>query len=162
MSAPSEAHEHRVELLEQLADLAGLRDPFGLGAGLIPDVSRVDNRCRRLLVGDAKNTETPGCEATGRRLRRYVVPLSGHLRSGVEARLVLAVPLHGTDACMWLRMLLRTVAPLPVTEFGHLDVDYTTTLVWVHLQATPPRSVDRGQAFRAGTAGCLDERRLVD
>lgn len=161
MSGPGRAHEHRVALLGQVADLAGLRDKFDLGAGLAPDVSRTDAHCRHVLVGDAKGTETPGCVATGRRLRRYAVALLGLAHAGVAVRLVLGVPPRGDGGRGWLTLLQHSTAPMPVSGRGRINLDDSTTLIWLDLR--PFLVSHRGeQVFDAETAGQLDEQRLVD
>jgi hypothetical protein len=73
VSAPSVAHESRVRDLEMLATLSGFAAPLALAWRLRPDVARVCPRNGAVFLGDAKDTEAPGCDATRSRLPRYVL-----------------------------------------------------------------------------------------
>lgn len=57
--------------LETLATLAGFTAHLVLAWRLQPDVLRACAHDSSVFLGDAKDTETPGCEATRRRLRWY-------------------------------------------------------------------------------------------
>lgn len=134
MSAPGARHEHRRRLLADTATLAGLTVPAVLPRGLEPDVARRHPRSPRLLLGDAKDTETPGCAATARRLRRYGAALVDPVRAGTTARLALAVATDAPSTLRaWVELLHEVTRPLPAGAAGHLDVDDHTTLVWVDL-----------------------------
>lgn len=78
MSAPSTAHDERVELLRSIAALSGYRCDIPIGDALMPDVARMSSTTRGLFVGDAKATETSGCIATSGRLQNYLRAVSAH------------------------------------------------------------------------------------
>ncbi len=75
--------------LDTLAALAGYTEPASFGWRLRPDVVRACPRTGALFVGDAKDTETPGCTATRARLRWYCVGVASRTR--VPAVMALAV-----------------------------------------------------------------------
>ncbi len=144
MSAPSTGHERRRRLLDNTAALAGLTAPLGLGAGLEPDVARRHPGAPRVLVGDAKDTETAGCSATARRLRGYAAALIGPVRAGTRARLVLAVPPASPPTMTaWLALLQDVTRLLPATPPEHARLDQDTVLVWVDLAAPTRMSTMR-------------------
>lgn len=89
MTSPSAAHEWRVELLATVAMLSGCRRRVTLDKGMSPDVAAADDTGRRLFVADAKATETAGCSATSRRLRRYLRAISSWRAFGYDARFAL-------------------------------------------------------------------------
>ncbi len=132
MSAPSLLHEHRVQLLASLADLATCTASARLDPGLLPDVVRADHRHRRLLVGDGKATETAGCAATARRLTRYSRASVPWARAGYTVRLVLCHDLH-TDG--WSGVLRRAAAAagLQVVDSGTTTLDGASAVTWADL-----------------------------
>ena len=71
---PGPEHERRVGLLEDLAALLGCHEGMGgqFPTGERPDVLRVCVERRMLFVGEAKDSEAPGCSATQVRLQRYL------------------------------------------------------------------------------------------
>jgi len=81
---PSPVHESRVELLRSLGILLGyLKTPApALPDGSEPDLFQFDPDRHRLLIGDAKATETPGNGATRLRLRHYVTWARRHGTNG--------------------------------------------------------------------------------
>lgn len=136
MSAPSVGHERRRRLLDDTAAIAGLTAPLDLGAGLEPDVARRRPGAPQLLVGDAKDTETAGCSATARRLRRYAAALLDPVLAGTHARIVLAVPPPSPHALTaWLALMQDVTRLLPAAPPGHIRLDHDTALVWVDLTA---------------------------
>src|SRR4051794_28397863 len=72
MGTPTNEHELRVAHLQTLASLGGFTTDITLGLDVVPDVCRIDVVRRRLFVGDAKQTESPGNVDTRRRLVRYI------------------------------------------------------------------------------------------
>ena len=74
-------HEYRVQFLNTLAMLLGCKETFGteFPDGKRPDVLRVDSKGGVLFIGDAKNTESPKCQATQARLLEYLSWLSAHV-----------------------------------------------------------------------------------
>lgn len=71
MSAPSDLHEVRVGLLSDLATLSGYSVEVHIACVLRPDISRIQRACPRLLIADAKASESPSNTETRLRLRRY-------------------------------------------------------------------------------------------
>lgn len=94
MSAPSELHETRVDLLLALAMLAGLTIPTQIDPLRIPDVARRSPDGRRLLLADAKATESPRCRETARRLAAYLRCCRPYVAEGIQVRLALC---HGYE-----------------------------------------------------------------
>src|SRR5688572_22846386 len=82
MGAPNFDHERRLSFIEALADLLGCTTTVVLDEDCRPDVVRVDMRRVRLLVGDAKDTETPSCDATRQRFERYAQHASPWAEAG--------------------------------------------------------------------------------
>ncbi len=97
VGAPSRTHESRVRDLETLAALAGYTEPAALAWRLRPDVVRACPRNGALFLGDAKDTETPGCMATRARLRWYCV---GAISCSRPTVLALAVSSE-VPVCAW-------------------------------------------------------------
>lgn len=67
-------HDELTEITETVAIISGYDLPFfvTLPDGSRPDVFRTDSRYGSIFLGDAKNTETPGCIETQKRLMRYL------------------------------------------------------------------------------------------
>lgn len=130
MTRPSDAHERRVETLRALADLSGFVQAVTL-AGLRPDLCRVDHRAR-LLVGDAKATETPGDTETRLRWGRYVRRARHSLGQGRFASVILMVCAGGHIAG-WEEHLLAVAqtAPLPARASGSTLLSPDTRVAWV-------------------------------
>src|SRR5438046_10455473 len=79
--AGRDAHDDRVEVLKVLSDLIGCFEEIG---GQFPDSRRPDvlriNKSRQLLViGDAKNSESPNTSATLARLFGYLRWVQAHI-----------------------------------------------------------------------------------
>lgn len=132
--APSVPHEARVRVLETLATLAGFPASAQLGLGLIPDVVRLDVAGRRLFIGDAKATESSGCDATRMRLATYLAEARDWQGAGTGVVFVLA---HGEpgQADDWLRtvaIVLREVEMAP-TATGSADIGPDCFLAWAWL-----------------------------
>lgn len=83
-------HESRVCDLETLAALAGYTEPVAFGWRLRPDVVRACPCNGALFIGDAKDTETPGCAATRARLRWYCVGAASYPRVPVVMALAVS------------------------------------------------------------------------
>ncbi len=71
---PGIEHERRKEMLETIATLSGYDKDFSgrLPDGTQPDVLRVDPLCGSIFLGEAKDTEAPGCAETFGRLSNYM------------------------------------------------------------------------------------------
>lgn len=116
MSAPSVAHESRVRDLETLATLAGFAAPLAFAWRLRPDVARVCPRSGAVFLGDAKDTETPGCDATRARLRWYVLG-SRTVCAGRSLTIALAVAAGAApDWHIVLRQTARQAGLVPEAE----------------------------------------------
>lgn len=77
----TDPHARRSEFLKDLALLMGFFSAAArLPDGRIPDVLRFTEDSRRLFVGDAKATETPGNIATQLRLLAYCHSIADYLR----------------------------------------------------------------------------------
>ncbi|HEU6444586.1 MAG TPA: hypothetical protein VFL61_05965 [Gaiellaceae bacterium] len=147
MSAnPGLPHEERRRTLDALAILGGCREPLlpFLPDGRCPDVLRFDSERRHLFVGDAKDTETPGCSETRARLVRYASWLRANTLVGGSGTLALCHPAAG--GVKWAE-LLESVA----REQGFRDVhwrqrrlDADAVVSWVDLSLPP--TAERGQA----------------
>lgn len=139
---PGPVHEERRRTLDALAVLGGCRDSLlpMLPDGRRPDVLRFD-RCRRhLFVGDAKDTETPGCRETRRRLSAYASWLRANALVAGSGTLALC---HSADHDRerWLAVL---EAIADEHGFGRLRarqllLDDATGLSWIELRL-PARS----------------------
>jgi len=74
-------HKQRQEFLDCLAILTGYEVELttGFPDGRYPDVLRIDQSRQRLFIGDAKDSESPGCLDTQARLLAYFRWLSVHV-----------------------------------------------------------------------------------
>ena len=109
MNAPSELHENRVRLLEDLADLAGFYVKTEIYHWrLRPDVCRLHRHGRAIVVADAKARETPTDLATRHRLVRYAAASRLWARAGVVVTFAIC---HDTDlAGRWSEVLASCLA----------------------------------------------------
>lgn len=155
MSA-SDLHEDRVRLLTTLGMIGGCHLPIRLEPLLTPDGVMLDRRRRRLLIGDAKATETPANAATARRLRRYLRAARAGACAGYVVRVALCC---SGDGISWERLLLRVAADVavPVTAHGHERLDAGHTLAWIDLGADIP--ADRHAPKRRDAPGHVAARR---
>ncbi len=131
MSRPSVLHEERLRLLEDLAHLAGYTTEVDLHAGLRPDVVRLHQSARSLLLADAKATEDPRDFATRARLQRYAFAANAWVAVGVDVAFAVC---HGPDPGRRWLSLATTVAstaghPVRTTRYTYLDEDNAVT--WV-------------------------------
>jgi hypothetical protein len=108
MGAPSLGHEDRVAELESLATLAGFTSDARLPWRLRPDVARICPSTGAMFLGDAKQTEDPGCAATLRRLRWYGIAMASMPRQAYPFTVALAVP-AGSCGAGWARALVLSV-----------------------------------------------------
>jgi hypothetical protein len=113
VGAPTATHERRAAELDTLAVLAGYTALATMPWRLRPDVLRGCPAAGGLFVGDAKQTETAGCEATFARLRWYVVAASEFLPSDGHVTLALAIP-----RCRAGQGFERLVAQALAVRFG--------------------------------------------
>ncbi len=132
MSAPSQAHEDRVDTLRSVASLAGFHCDVTVGDALVPDLARMSTASRALFVGDAKATESSGCSATNARLQRYLRAADANIG---RYRAILLVIAHGDidDRCGWEQALGRALASsvqLPIHAHGSQLIDDGCVLTW--------------------------------
>lgn len=130
--SPSILHESRVGTLDALARLAGCGRTVELDRHLHPDVVRSDWGGRRLFVGEAKATETAGCQATARRLRRYLRSVRSWQDAGFDVRLAVC----GGDQ-KWVDRLLTLAAQVgnPACHQGWVRVG-DDPVAWIDLPPT--------------------------
>lgn len=147
MSACSAVHEDRAQILDTLSKLLGcrLRLPGLVLGGLIPDVAAVDPASRTLFLGDAKATETPGCEATRQRLQAYVAWLAAATDSGCRTIIMLCV--DSSAAPRWRAVLSSLVAEagLACELVGFDTIERDTAVAWVLVSAHIPEHLDKRQ-----------------
>lgn len=105
---PTEAHERRATFLCSLAMLAGCTGSMGgqFPDGCRPDVIRYAAGRRLVFLGDAKDTETPGCRATRARLAAYLRWLRAHDAAGGAAIFAVCFGRRG-DAEGWFRTMVE-------------------------------------------------------
>jgi hypothetical protein len=102
--------------LETLATLAGFTAPLVLAWRLRPDVARVCPRSGAAFLGGAKDTETPGCEATRSRLRWYALG-SRTVCAGRPLTIALAAAAGAEpDWHVVLRQVARQAGLVPVAQ----------------------------------------------
>ena len=91
---------------------------------------RADHRTSRLVIADAKDTETAGCFATRHRLLRYCEAARKWGNSGYTIRVAIC---HGAQTGNWIRTLTSVVsqAGLKVIDRGVLTLDAHETVSWV-------------------------------
>jgi hypothetical protein len=106
--APSPLHEARVVELEGVFALAGLAHEAHLQWWLRPDVARASPASWTLALGDAKSTESPGNQATLRRLIAYVRAARAWHDAGWVVLMSLAV--NPQESTQWGEELLRAWA----------------------------------------------------
>lgn len=132
----SAAHEQRVELLAAMGHLGGCHREVRLDALLDPDVVLANGRRRVLLVGDGKETETAGRQATVRRLRRYVRGVQAWRRAGFTVRIAVCAPSSSGDWELLLRSLVHPSRPYELAG-GSVAVDPASRVSWIDLPALP-------------------------
>ena len=137
---PTRRHEERRELLEALAILGGCREllvPF-FPDGTRPDVLRFDAARRHVFLGDAKDSETPGCRETHRRLAGYAEWLGANAAVGGSATLALC---HANQANgRWLALLesVAESAGFARPPGQQLQLDPETVVSWIELRLPVP------------------------
>ena len=150
MSAnPGPKHEERRRTLDALAILGGCREPLlpFFPDGRRPDVLRFDRARRHLFVGDAKDTETPGCRDTRVRLGLYASWLQANALVAGIGTLALC---HPADAGgRWLDLLEVVAEEQGFTSAGARQrlLDAETVVSWLELDL--PRVTEVGQAARS-------------
>lgn len=134
MSAPSDLHEERVELLEDLATLAGYTVDAALWFRLRPDVVRLHPGRPALLIGDAKASERPTRVATRARLRSYAEAAHQWMSAGFMVHLAVV---HGPGGG-WLACLDRSAESGGISSKG-VSCKKVVGDDWVSLTELVPR-----------------------
>lgn len=131
MAAPSVLHEARRGVLGDVAALAGFLIDLQLGAGEYPDVARLHIQRPALLVGDAKATESPACEATRARLASYFRAIRDWLTAGFDVTVVICH--SAAEPERWARLLLDAArdANCLTGSVASTQIDETTAVTWV-------------------------------
>ena len=141
-------HAWRIEFLITLAQLLGCTNAVGsiLPDGTRPDVLRIDPVGEMLFIGDAKDTEKPGCAATQCRLFRYLRWIASHrLRQRGLSVFALCFG-RRDDQAGWLSTvtMLASEAGLPdiapqVRKFGRDTI--VVWLVYENSRDTRPKQI---------------------
>jgi hypothetical protein len=153
VSAPSALHDARLHVLGDVAALAGFYIDLPFAQGERPDIVRLHHQRPSLLVGDAKATESPGCEATRARLTRYFRTGRKWSSAGFGVRVALC---HGpVDPERWAILLCRAARDAQCRT-GPVDAalfDSETTVTWVDLSGTNDVShaVERRETMKQGS-----------
>lgn len=131
MSAPSGLHEHRVQILGDLADLSGFTLDIAVHTGLRPDLCRLHHHAGSILIADAKATESPGDEATRRRLVRYAAATRLWTDAGLQVAFGVC---HGPDDHgAWSDAIVTCLAVAkqkPIrTTYAALDLETAVSMV---------------------------------
>ena len=135
MSAPGALHQAREQVLADVAALAGFYIDVVFAEGQRPDIVRLHHQRPALLVGDAKATESPSCEATRSRLTRYFRTGRNWSDAGFGIRVALC---HGpADPERWARLLRCAADDAQCRRIGAVDnacIDANTTVTWVDIR----------------------------
>lgn len=136
-------HEEIVTYLDGLAVLVGCQVSLGnrLPDGSRPDVARCDPQRGILFLGDAKNTESPGCQVTRERLLTYLVWLERHISCGGRAGHFALCFLSWEHRDGWKSCLevLAHKAGLGVTTAKMADLGPGIYVTWISLEREAER-----------------------
>jgi hypothetical protein len=136
---PSLLHEERRAILDSMAILAGYQKDIrcGFPDGSLPDVLRFDPTCGVYFLGEAKDSESPGCSDTRSRLNRYV----RWLRVIREDRFTVAICFGCRDHVTgWSGLLQSTAAVNGLQNYRVAARELDWNLVVVCLYAGQMRS----------------------
>jgi len=124
--SPTAEHERRREALATMAVLAGCEMLLeGLPDGSLPDVLRWRACDGLLFIGEAKDTESPNCQATQLRLHGYACWLRSQSRPGVLA--VVHCAKHNVG---WLRLVTEEAGQAG-SAVRQLHLSASEALTWV-------------------------------
>lgn len=141
---PSDEHEARREVLVAIAVLSGfdLAVRSALPDGSRPDVLHTSSASRRVFIGEAKHSETPGCSSTLARMQRYLAWFGS--TDGGPAECWLAV-CHSRrdDGRAWLAglCLLAFEEQLVVASTGSRSLGLDAVLTWAAMSGKSARDV---------------------
>jgi hypothetical protein len=141
---PSAEHEARREVLGAIAVLSGfdLAVRSALPDGSRPDVLYISSADRRVFIGEAKHSETPGCLGTLARMRRYLAWF-GSVGGGPDECVLAVCHSRYDDRSAWqagLR-LLAFEEQLDVASTGSKSLGLGATLTWAAMSARPARVI---------------------
>ncbi len=133
MSAPSDKHERRRAFIMSIADLVGCVTDWSLDERSRPDVVRMDLPKGRLLIGEAKHTEDPSCQATRARLVRYASLADAWSARGFNVLFVVCHDRLWTSE-EWAKLLVGITAYEPNLSpcfAGGATFDEHTAMTWL-------------------------------
>jgi hypothetical protein len=132
-----------VGLLCAVASLAGYVRPLPLGLHIEPDLVRFDAARRRVFIGDAKETESPGSLETGGRLSAYAHGVRPLLAAGWDALFVVChgSPYRADRWCACLTQAIQSAGLMPSSAGGGI-IDYDAVLAWATLAGSDRRRCD--------------------
>lgn len=141
MSAPSELHEMRVELLASMASLAGYSIDVQIYNRHRPDVARLNPSHCSIFIADAKATESPSNRETRARLLGYISSTEIWLRRGFAVYIAIG---HGPDRTHRWQSVLRSLcevfgtSPIKLATYSLDDTMWVTTAALSNLDRTAP------------------------
>jgi hypothetical protein len=141
-----------------MSHLAGFTVRVDLGPALAPDLVRLRPDWPRLLVGDAKATETPACTATRTRLLRYGAAARGWCVAGIGVTFVLC---HDADPRRRWLACLETMATAAGLDTGSRDVSAVDSATWVTTLELTCQGVPLGEPDRPVGINRLGHRRAA-
>jgi hypothetical protein len=110
-------HEFRVALLEALSDLIGCFEEIGgqFPDSRRPDVLRVNKFKQLLLVGDAKDSESPRTAATLARLFGYLRWVQAHVARKGRVGIVVLCCKRTSEVNAWKESIVSLASELDLT-----------------------------------------------
>jgi len=148
-------HEELRAILEALATLSGYSRDLGgcFPDGSRPDVIRIDPLCGSVFVGDAKDTESPGCSASYSRLATYLRWLL-RLKRGLKHSM-LAICANTSARSGWETTLYRLAHENGLAHFSVrvAELDDFTVVTWLDVRAYEGGEQEHG--YRRKTKGLV-------
>jgi hypothetical protein len=130
-------HDKKVRFLNELAILLGCtRNLSGrFPDGRRPDILRADIQRYILFIGDAKQTETPGCSMTKMRLANYCRWLAANVDGGKRLGILVVCFARLSDRHGWNKTIsnLLMCAGISKCDSGFSSFDENLNVVWVVL-----------------------------
>lgn len=134
---PGITHEKRRAVLESIAMLSGYSTECSgsLPDGTRPDVLRVDPSCGSVFIGEAKDTESPGCRETCDRLGRYLDWFRALVVTGCKASMLAVCFGESRHVEIWPETLSRLAREAGVGRFlvGCRGIDGETFVAWLRV-----------------------------
>jgi hypothetical protein len=138
-------HAIQVALLSSLATAIGCTEFVAFPDATRPDVARLNRRSSILLLGDAKDTESPATSTTQDRLLRYVQWLVAHAtRPGTVSVMAICFK-RRQDAASWVRQL-RSLANIARSDLSGWEVSYFGPGLWVVRCIVRPARLSAGES----------------